>query len=423
MFLLAIVSKSDYRRLERDIRRSFEHCNILDGPEHLVIFATCKRCEGAQALANDRPARLIWGHAMTLRDGVDDTRSPLRLIVSPTACEASTKDLTFDGGDCVVVDVEPRRSRLRITRAFPNGRDLYYMPLAGGGFACSSHADILVRLVPDQLSLDPDTLISAFRFGAPALERTLFESLRRPPAGGIVEWSPATGIELRSPPPFDSNRVAAIEASIRDQDGAVSALERVLETACSGLTAFYEEVAAPQAVALSGGVDSSLAVALIRRSLSGHLATVSITDNAAKRRSPTDFTEHEAIEFVTDKFHTSHQFYEINEVADSDLVRKYADTCFDAVGSALEYFCFLTSVKRSGVHTLVTGHGADGLMSDLADHSRITREIQHKQPEHVLFELRQFILRNRLPREVVRRLAPWFLQNNYLYAYYPMKST
>lgn len=421
-FLLAIVSKSDHRRLERDIRRSFVDCNILDGPDHVVIFATSERYEGVHALANDRPARIIWGHAMTLHDGVDDTRSSLRLHAKPTF-EAGAEDLLFDGGDCVVIDVEPRRSRLRITRAFPNGRDLYYMPLAGRGFACSSHAEILVQLFPDQLNLDLNTLISVFRFGAPALERTLFESIRRPHAGTIVEWSPETGIELRSPPPFDADRVAAIEASIRDQDAAQSAWEQVLESACGRFAAFYEEVAAPQAITLSGGVDSSLALALIRKSTSGHLSSVSITDKSWTRRTGEDFTEHEAIEFLTDKFHTSHQFYEINEVADADLVRKYADTCFDAVGSALEFYCFLTCVQRSGIQTLATGYCADGLMTDFPDHSRVTREIQHRQPERMLFELRQFIQSYRLPRGLVRRVAPWFMQNSYLYAYYPMIDT
>ena len=425
MFVIMDCAREHLVRLDRRIKQSANYYKAWENGGRVTAIASSEPVRGFDGWEErGNPFGLLWGYAITSnRNIAANGDSSFRAIEQPLTADESGLPI-FHDGDCIGINLYPSEHRVSIIRPFGNSREIYCMKISGGGFICSSDTAAIVELVPADLELDVDTLVSVFRFGAPSTKRTLFDNIRRPHTGSITNWSPDRGMETHSHTPFDAGKISEIRKSIDGIESANRVWENILERKTGELMKFYSAADQPQAVTLSGGIDSSLVLALAHKSgVAGQIATTSIANSKAARRTETELTEREAIEFISKKFGTSHSFFEVTEVAQESLVKQYVETCFDAIGTSIEYFCYLTSVRNTGTGILMTGFCADGLMTDMPNYERVTREIQHLQPEYFLYQLRQFILRYRPFRGAVRRLFPNFIKDSRLYTYYPIIET
>ena len=151
-------------------------------------------------------------------------------------------------------------------------RALYYATLPSGGFAFASSLSVLVdsSLVTPSLNLHAVALYLSCAY-VPTLQ-TLVDGIQELPPGGILEWRDGS-ITLRRfwEVPVDSpTEIKADEACERAN------LRRWLEVAIRRRLPAEGDLAA----FLSGGIDSSLIVALLRYLYDGEIVALSVTFGA-----------------------------------------------------------------------------------------------------------------------------------------------
>lgn len=157
-------------------------------------------------------------------------------------------------------------------------RRIYYAQLAGGGlaFASTLHGVLGSGLVPRRLSRSAVSVFLTFAY-VPS-SQTLAEGVFALPPGHLLELDVRAGSATRVTPywrlPSTPKRFES-EASLRER--LRSELERAV------IRALPEDTAAPLGCTLSGGIDSSLVVALARRLHRGPLITYSIAFGAEHR--------------------------------------------------------------------------------------------------------------------------------------------
>ncbi|MDA1349268.1 MAG: asparagine synthase-related protein, partial [Chloroflexi bacterium] len=417
MFISVAVRQSEANNVVNVLRDRLDSIVSFVAAPHIVIVATkATPLINVYKVSNDRFLYVLGNSTLVRKPPHPQKVVPLSNTPETGTSRpelGSASDLVFDAGDSCFVEVNLSPLQITIVRPFPNGRDIYYMPLPESGFAFSLDPSLLVEMFPRHLELDLDTMVSLFRFAAPAPRRTLFANVRRPAAGMTVNWSPESGIDCWTAQCFEPDRVVELEKSIRTEEDAIALWSDALRGSVDTLATFYHDPATPEAVMLSGGIDSSLVLANLREVITGPILSLSLSDRSAKRRQPDELTERESIEFLSRKFRTNHHYFEVDTLVDLDRVSLYSENCFDGIGSALEYYLFLSAAEQTGFETLASGFCADGLIGDLAEYERVTREIQGIQPALALYKIRQFILERTTLRGLLRRMRmPSFLSGS-----------
>jgi asparagine synthase (glutamine-hydrolysing) len=151
-------------------------------------------------------------------------------------------------------------------------RSLYYAALPGGGFAFASSLSVLVdsALVTPILNLHTVALYLSCAYVPTS--QTLVDGIQELPPGEVLQWRDGA-ITLRRfwEVPTDSPTETAVDEACEQAN-----LRRWLEVAIRRRLPTEGDVAA----FLSGGIDSSLIVALLRHLYDGAIVTLSVTFGA-----------------------------------------------------------------------------------------------------------------------------------------------
>ena len=226
-------------------------------------------------------------------------------------------------------------------------RTLYYAAIGSGlAFASTLRALLATGLVAKRI--DPIAVALYLSCAYLPGERTMIEGVRELLPGETLAWSPAGARAARfwSLPPEPSS------AAPFDEVAATLDLRTLLETAVS--RRLPPDPSAPIAATLSGGIDSSLVVALARRAHPGPLATWSISFGT-QYRNELEFSSAVAAHCATD--------HRILELPPNTVLAHLDDTIAllsDPIGDPLTVpnaLAFRAAGEETGV--VLNGEGGD----------------------------------------------------------------
>jgi asparagine synthase (glutamine-hydrolysing) len=161
---------------------------------------------------------------------------------------------------------DSRRQRLFLARDRTGMKPLSYA-LHGNGIIYCSELRALYAFDRSGLSIAPGAVMEYLAFGYVPDPMSIFEGVRKLPAGYCLLWSPGRDVQVSrywTPPLPDQ--------ALRDEGELVAELRRKLEAAVVS----HLESEVPLGAFLSGGTDSSAVVALMCRHASGRVKTFSI---------------------------------------------------------------------------------------------------------------------------------------------------
>lgn len=243
--------------------------------------------------------------------------------------------------------------RLVLARDRLGIKPLYYAPLPGGNLVFASEPKAIVGsgFVPSRVRVSG--IAEYFFFRAPCGPHTLLEGIHKVPPGHVISWT-STGLNLAR---CFWRREAAPE--FQSDEEALAEVERVLDRAVT--THLMADV--PVGSFLSGGVDSSLMVAIAGRSC--HVDTFTIgtdsewdeTDCAAETANLLG-VPHRILRLQVDDFATHL----------SDWLYVNDDPCADP--SALAMLLLSRFAAQSGIKVILTGEGSDEIFGGYNAYSR-----------------------------------------------------
>ncbi|MGH2981063.1 MAG: asparagine synthase (glutamine-hydrolyzing), partial [Solirubrobacterales bacterium] len=259
---------------------------------------------------------------------------------------------------------QPQHRRLTLVRDRFGVRPLHYALLADGTLVFGSEAKAIfasgeVGAQPDLRGID-----DVFTLWGPRPPRTVFAGVSQVRPGGVVVWEEGRLVEERAwwSPSYDSN------------GGPEGDLEELLRDSVR----LRLRADVPVGAYLSGGLDSSLIVALAQQETYHQLRTFSVAFHDPK------YDERPHQEEVAEALGTEHHVLEIGpaEIAGAfpDVVR-HAETPLIRTAPA-PLFLLSQEVRASDITVVATGEGADELFwgYDLFKEV-VVRELHRSDPE------------------------------------------
>lgn len=240
-----------------------------------------------------------------------------------------------------------RTRRLFAARDRIGIKPLYFVSLPGGGLACGSEIKALLAFPGVKRDVDRTRIAEYLTLRYCAAPSTMFAGIEKLPAGHILEWN---GSSCRTSPYWDANYEPKIDIG---PDEALEELEGRLEEAVR--MRLMSEV--PLGALLSGGVDSSLIVALMGRMLDKPVQTFSVGFDAPGPYSELPF----AREVAT---HCGTEHHEI-VVGANDLLEAFPLLAWhqdEPVSEPAAIPTYMVSkLARETVTVVMTGEGGDEL--------------------------------------------------------------
>ena len=224
-------------------------------------------------------------------------------------------------------------------------KPLFYTRLPGG-LVFASEIKALLRTPGVSAHLDPVALAHYFTLGYVPGERTVYRHVRKLPAAHVLTWRRGeVGVRRYWQPPPGPPPAAPAE-------GYAARLADVLRAAV------HRQLVAdvPLGAFLSGGLDSSLVVALMRERVSGSLRTFTVGFEEMQL-----YDERPHAREVARRFHTEHVEELVRPRPRDDVARIVA--AFDepfADSSAIPTY-YLAATTRRHVAVALSGTGADDL--------------------------------------------------------------
>jgi asparagine synthase (glutamine-hydrolysing) len=240
-----------------------------------------------------------------------------------------------------------RDRRLFLARDRAGIKPLYYAQ-EGGWFAFASEIRPLLALPWISRDIDPQSLDAYLAHGYVQAPHTMFRQIRKLPAAHTLTldadglrtaryWQPERGADASARPEELADRLATeLDRSVRMQ--------------------LVSDV--PLGAFLSGGLDSSIVVALMRRHCSGRLKTFSVGIAADSTRP--DLDESKYAQLVARHFGTDHYAFELRGEHVLPLVSASAPYMDEPVSDPAVIPTFkLAELARRHVTVVLTGEGAD----------------------------------------------------------------
>ncbi|HEX5482640.1 MAG TPA: asparagine synthase (glutamine-hydrolyzing), partial [Terriglobia bacterium] len=218
----------------------------------------------------------------------------------------------------------------------------------GARLLFGSEIKVILAAAPELKEIQPESLLQYFYFGYIPEPATVFRKIRKLPPGCLMEWKNGRGKVQRywDLPAYGSSASTSEEECLEE-------LERRLEEAVK--IRLIAEV--PLGALLSGGVDSSIVVALMARSTSSPVKTFSI--GFSKR----DFDEAPYARQVAERFGTEHHELmvqpDIGEALDR-LTRSLEEPFGD---SSMIPTYYISRLARQHVTVALSGDGGDELFA------------------------------------------------------------
>ena len=259
------------------------------------------------------------------------------------------------GADCVkklrgmfaIALYDERQHSLMLARDRLGKKPLHYA-LHEGRLWFGSEIKTILALHPEWAEIDPEGLLQYFYFGYIPDPRTAFLRIRKLPAGHLMEYCKGE-IKIRQYwdlPEYGTHPVMSEEECLEQ-------LEFQLEEAVR--IRLISDV--PLGALLSGGVDSSIIVALMARVNSGAVKTFSIGFQAEQ------FNESEYARMVAERFGTDHHELVLNPNLEETL--KYLSQMMEEPfgDSSMLPTYYVCRMARQHVTVALSGDGGDELFA------------------------------------------------------------
>ncbi len=212
------------------------------------------------------------------------------------------------GAECVtrlrgmfaIAVYDEKRKSLLLARDRLGKKPLYYA-LRGGRLYFGSEIKAMLAVAPELKAIDPEGILQFFYFGYVPDPYSSFQEIRKLPPGHLAEYRNGE-IEVRQywdVPQYGNHDPGSDDVCLEEMEKRLAEAVRIR---------LISDV--PLGAMLSGGVDSSLVVALMARNSSAPVKTFSIGFGKA------DFNEVEYARLVAQRFGTDH--HEL--VVDPDIV-------------------------------------------------------------------------------------------------------
>lgn len=267
------------------------------------------------------------------------------------AYEEYGEDFTshLNGQFAIAVWDVPKR-RLTLARDRVGIRPLYYAETRDGTLAFASEMKALFRHPDLSAAIDPVGIGQIFTFWVNVPPRTVFQGVKELPPGHLLVASPE-GIRVR--PYWKLTFPDAGSYEDKPFEHWVEGLRHLLFDS----TTLQLRADVPVAAYLSGGIDSSIISALVKKHHNHGLITFSVAFQDA------DYDERPYQKEMVDYLRTDHRMIEVG-YADigacfSDTVR-FAEKPMIRTASA-PLLLLARLVRRNGVKVVLTGEGADEL--------------------------------------------------------------
>jgi asparagine synthase (glutamine-hydrolysing) len=294
----------------------------------------------------------------------------------------------FNGQFAFAVWDRPRR-RLLLARDRVGIRPLYY---AVTGDRLLFASEIKALLVDPELprALDLEGVAQVFTFWAPVAPRTCLFGVRqlRPGATLVAEQGRLTERVFWSPRFLDADRPFSYANDAKVQDLAVELRDRLEEA--TRLRMLRADV--PVGVYLSGGIDSSVIGALVRRFHLGPLSTFSV------QFADRDFDERGYQNEMIERLGTDHSAIEVGY---REIAAAFPEVIWHAEAPILRsaptpLFLLSGLVRENNYKVVLTGEGSDEFLAgyDLFREDR-ARRFWARQPDSSIRPL------------LLERLYPW----------------
>jgi asparagine synthase (glutamine-hydrolysing) len=242
---------------------------------------------------------------------------------------------------------DERKQMLLLARDRLGKKPLHYA-LAGGRLYFGSEIKTIFAVSSELADLNPGALLQYFQFGYIPDPNTAFRQIEKLPPGHILEYSRGKARISRY---WDLPAYGTYDP--KDEQQCVAELEERLQEAVR--IRLISDV--PLGALLSGGVDSSVVVALMARSSDRPVKTFSIGF------SKQDFNEAEYARAVAAKFGTEH--HELMVEPDiEDVLNKVTPLMEEPFGdSSLVPTYYVSKIAREHVTVALSGDGGDELFA------------------------------------------------------------
>ncbi|MHB8216798.1 MAG: asparagine synthase (glutamine-hydrolyzing) [Candidatus Sulfotelmatobacter sp.] len=303
------------------------------------------------------------------------------------------------GADCVrklrgmfaIALYDEKRNSLLLARDRLGKKPLFYA-LREGRLFFGSEIKALLAVAPELAEVDPEGVLQFFYYGYIPDPRSAFRDVQKLPPGHLAEYRNGQ-IQVRSywdVPAYGGNDPGSDEACLEE-------MERRLDEAVR--MRLVSEV--PLGALLSGGVDSSIVVALMARNSSSRVKTFSIGFRKA------DFNEAEYARLVAERFGTDHHELvvdpDINETLNS-LTRLMEEPFGDS--SMIPTYC-VSQLARQHVTVALSGDGGDELFAGYDRYAVNLRRQQFEVIPNWVGGLYRNHVYPRLPLDVKGRKLAW----------------
>jgi asparagine synthase (glutamine-hydrolysing) len=259
------------------------------------------------------------------------------------------------GADCItqlrgmfaIALYDAKQNSVLLARDRLGKKPLYYA-VREGRLYFGSEIKAMLAVAPELASVDPEGVLQFFYFGYIPDPQSAFREIRKLPPGHLAEYKDGQ-IQVREywdVPAYGVNDPGSDEACLDEMERRLAEAVRIR---------LISDV--PLGALLSGGVDSSIVVALMARESSGPVKTFSIGFRKA------DFNETEYASLVAKRFGTDHH----RLIVDPDI----ADTLNHLTGmmeepfgdsSMIPTYC-VSQLARQHVTVALSGDGGDELFA------------------------------------------------------------
>jgi asparagine synthase (glutamine-hydrolysing) len=259
------------------------------------------------------------------------------------------------GADCVtklrgmfaIALYDEKRKSLLLARDRLGKKPLYYA-LHGGRLYFGSEIKAMLAVAPELKAVDPEGILQFFYFGYVPDPYSAFRFIRKLPPGHLAEYRNGA-IEVRAywdVPQYGTCDPGSDEACLEEMERRLAEAVRMR---------LISDV--PLGAMLSGGVDSSLVVALMARYSSAPVKTFSIGFGKS------DFNEAEYARLVAQRFATDHHEL-IVEPDISETLNQITGMMEEPFGdSSMIPTYYVSKLARQHVTVALSGDGGDELFA------------------------------------------------------------
>jgi asparagine synthase (glutamine-hydrolysing) len=303
------------------------------------------------------------------------------------------------GADCVqklrgmfaLALYDARKQSLLLARDRLGKKPLHYA-LHEGRLLFGSEIKTILSVAPELAEIDPEGILQYFYYGYILDPQSAFRKIKKLPAGHVLEFS---GGEVKVSQYWDvpaySQQNPSSEEEILEQ-----LEERLAEAVRMRLISDV-----PLGALLSGGVDSSIVVALMARASSRPVKTFSIGFRVAR------FDELEHARRVAQRFATEHHELIVNPDIEETLdhLSKMLEEPFGDSSMLPTYY--VCKMARQQVTVALSGDGGDELF---AGYDRYLTSLQRRKYDRIPRWLGSFyrgLVHGRLPTDAYGRNLLW----------------